>query len=114
LIVQPAEHGIPSGDSEAYGAAVVPAPSFAKQTSLRVVQLKTNGEPFPAYPNAHRDIVNLESEVLKTLKLATLSLATRCGLSTLALNSQWRRDRLLILAYHGFSQDDEHVWNPAL
>jgi hypothetical protein len=29
-------------------------------------------------------------------------------------DSGWRRERLLILCYHGFSLDDEHLWRPAL
>ncbi len=52
--------------------------------------------------------------MLKKLKQITLKLAK--GLSTFDLlaGSSWRRDRLLILAYHGISQRDEHLWNPSL
>ena len=39
-----------------------------------------------------------------------MSLKT-AGVSTLVHNSRWRRQRLLILAYHGISLSDEHLWN---
>jgi peptidoglycan/xylan/chitin deacetylase (PgdA/CDA1 family) len=48
----------------------------------------------------------LKSRVLHSLK--------RTGCAGLVGSSRWRRQRLLILAYHGISQDDEHLWNGAL
>ncbi len=52
--------------------------------------------------------------MLRSIKLGVLSAAANCGLSAQLLNSDWRRQRLLILCYHGVSLDDEHEWNPAL
>src|SRR5262245_42980098 len=52
--------------------------------------------------------------MLKKLKQTALSSLKTFGVFTLAQKSSWRRNRLLILAYHGFSQDDEHLWNPDL
>lgn len=49
--------------------------------------------------------------MLKNFKLATLKLLKSAGVSTLIHNSGWRRQRLLILAYHGISLSDEHLWN---
>ncbi len=51
---------------------------------------------------------------LRQLKLATLEVAERTGFSAALRNSPWRRDRLAILCWHGFSLDDEHHWNPGL
>jgi len=36
------------------------------------------------------------------------------GVSRLIADSHWRQQRLLILCYHGVSQDDEHLWRPNL
>lgn len=49
--------------------------------------------------------------MLKRLKQTTLKSLKTVGVSTLVHNSRWRRQRLLILAYHGISVLDEHEWN---
>ncbi|SRR6266516_744022 len=49
--------------------------------------------------------------MLKKLKQATLGSLKTSGAFTLVQNSKWRRERLLILAYHGVSLSDEHLWN---
>lgn len=52
--------------------------------------------------------------MLKTAKQNVLKLAKRGGAFSLLAASRFRRDRLLILAYHGISLDDEHLWNSSL
>ncbi|HYT49060.1 MAG TPA: polysaccharide deacetylase family protein [Pyrinomonadaceae bacterium] len=49
--------------------------------------------------------------MLKKLKQTTLQSLKSVGVSTMVHNSRWRRERLLILAYHGISVLDEHEWN---
>src|SRR4051812_13208847 len=51
---------------------------------------------------------------LKTLKRACLTSAKSVGVYGLLRNSGWRRQRLLILCYHGISVADEHEWRPPL
>ncbi len=53
-------------------------------------------------------------EMLKTLKQATLGTLKTSGVYKLIEHSRWRQRRLLILAYHGISIDDEHLWNDSL
>ena len=48
---------------------------------------------------------------LKTLSLGTLQ---RVGIDRLVARSRWRRNRLLILCYHGIALQDEHEWCPDL
>jgi peptidoglycan/xylan/chitin deacetylase (PgdA/CDA1 family) len=45
---------------------------------------------------------------------AALALAGAVGLSSGLGRSPWRRNRLLILCYHGVSISDEHRWHPEL
>jgi len=55
--------------------------------------------------------MNNNSTMLKRFKQAALMSLKTAGVSTLVQNSRWRRQRLLILAYHGISLSDEHLWN---
>jgi len=49
--------------------------------------------------------------MLKKLKQTALASLKRSGVFSLVHHSQWRRQRLLILGYHGISLDDEHLWS---
>ncbi len=48
--------------------------------------------------------------MITSLKRSSYSLSKRLGLSDLVAQSAWRRQRLLILCYHGVSLADEHEW----
>lgn len=50
----------------------------------------------------------------KTLRRAALSLMRGCGAFHLVQRSAWRREKLLILCFHGISLEDEHEWRPHL
>ena len=52
--------------------------------------------------------------MLTTLRRTTFSALQKSGIVRLVADSQWRRQRLLILCYHGVSQEDEHLWRPQL
>ena len=49
-----------------------------------------------------------------TIGRALHTVSTRTGLARIAANSSWRRNRLLVLSYHGVSLADEHEWDPEL
>src|SRR5258708_18263563 len=55
--------------------------------------------------------MNNKSTMLKRFKQAALMSLKTAGVSTLVHNIRWRRQRLLILAYHGISLSDAHLWN---
>src|ERR1043165_2861642 len=52
--------------------------------------------------------------VLKSAKLLTLNVSKSLGVFNALRQSDWRKHQLLILAYHGVSIDDEHLWDPYL
>ncbi len=52
--------------------------------------------------------------MLRNLKAGVLCASHRMGLFHLVANSRWRRERLLILCYHGVSLGDEHEWDNQL
>jgi peptidoglycan/xylan/chitin deacetylase (PgdA/CDA1 family) len=52
--------------------------------------------------------------MLKVIKKCVLYGAKFSGFTSLVRESNWRKQRLLILAYHGVSIEDEHHWDPAL
>lgn len=52
--------------------------------------------------------------MIAKLKAQVCGLAEAMGGAEVLANSSWRRNRLLILCYHGTSLRDEHHWNPGL
>jgi peptidoglycan/xylan/chitin deacetylase (PgdA/CDA1 family) len=52
--------------------------------------------------------------IRKFLRQAALSSLKTAGVFGMVKNSEWRRQRLLILCYHGVSLEDEHEWLPSL
>jgi peptidoglycan/xylan/chitin deacetylase (PgdA/CDA1 family) len=50
----------------------------------------------------------------RPLKRVALQAFQRTGGFSLVADSDWRKQRLLILCYHGISLADEHAWNGAL
>jgi hypothetical protein len=50
-------------------------------------------------------------KLLRSIKRLAMTSANRLGVSRAIGASRWRQQRLLILCYHGISQDDEHEWS---
>ena len=56
----------------------------------------------------------MRAAAIKAAKRAALLTGKRVGLFNAVSRSRWRRQRLLILCYHGIAQSDENLWNPQL
>lgn len=52
--------------------------------------------------------------ILRVAKRILMSAMDSAGITRRVLDSAWRKRRLLIICWHGFSNDDEHHWNPSL
>jgi len=52
--------------------------------------------------------------MLKTIKQNLLKSAKSLKFFDLSSKSRWRQSKLLILAYHGVSLEDEHLWDSSL
>jgi len=52
--------------------------------------------------------------MLRPIRRAALQLLRSSGVFRLVGDSEWRKNRLLILCYHGISRNDEHLWRPSL
>jgi peptidoglycan/xylan/chitin deacetylase (PgdA/CDA1 family) len=52
--------------------------------------------------------------MLKTVKQNLLKATKSLGLFNFLANTDWRKNKLLILAYHGIALEDEHLWNSSL
>jgi peptidoglycan/xylan/chitin deacetylase (PgdA/CDA1 family) len=50
----------------------------------------------------------------KQIRRAILHVLRGAGVFRMLRDSEWRRQRLLILCYHGISLEDEHQWRPGL
>lgn len=51
---------------------------------------------------------------LRLAKQAVLRVLDFAGFNARVIDSSWRQRRLLIVCWHGISNDDEHLWNPGL
>ncbi len=53
--------------------------------------------------------------MLRRSKLAILETVRAAGVMRLVSDTNaWRRQKLLILCYHGISMIDEHLWDPGM
>src|SRR5580700_3948806 len=65
-------------------------------------------------PSKQSQVNKYKLKMRRKIKLTALALLRNAGVFRLVANSSWRRQRLLILCYHGISLEDEHLWRPQL
>ncbi len=56
----------------------------------------------------------LADPMLRHIRRAALRVLKSSGIFKAVENSRWRRERLLILCYHGVALEEEHKWIPSL
>jgi peptidoglycan/xylan/chitin deacetylase (PgdA/CDA1 family) len=52
--------------------------------------------------------------MLRPIRRAALQTLKSCGVFRLVADSEWRKNRLLILCYHAIARNDEYLWRPGL
>ncbi|MEO7361195.1 MAG: hypothetical protein ABI120_12760, partial [Gemmatimonadaceae bacterium] len=62
-------------------------------------------------PNYKLEEAPASGPLLRSAKGFVLKMANRTGMSSVVAATKWRQQRLLVLCYHGVSQDDEHKWS---
>jgi len=73
------------------------------------------GQQLQSEDEKHRPQCNsFFRDMRKQIRRAALHLLRNTGVFRLLRESEWRRQRLLILCYHGISLEDEHQWRPGL
>src|SRR6266581_3912669 len=73
------------------------------------------GQQLQSEDEKHRPQCNsFFRDMRKQIRRAALHLLRNTGVFRLLRESEWRRQRLLILCYHGISLEDEHQWRSGL
>src|SRR5438552_9920504 len=83
--------------------------------SVRTWRRFQPGQQLQSEDDKHRPEYNsFFRDMRKQIRRAALLLLRNTGVFRLLRESEWRRQRLLILCYHGISLEDEHEWRPGL
>src|SRR5690606_13301402 len=104
-------------DERAGTAAIVPSPCRVLRPAPRGRPTRRRGGPIARLRTIPRTDNRTHSSMpltLRTLKRTALNGLRASGVYRLVENSSWRRNRLLILCYHGIAIEEEHRWRPSL